>query len=101
MCDKNANYKKNEIFFCNKHAKKSEYYIPTINIKTLEKNNINDLYDIIIKYDISYNKDLKNKSYILNTIIEHYKNNFLEKIELINANNVNIIHLGINIFNKF
>ena len=28
---------KKNIFFCNKHAKNSEYYIPTINIKTLEK----------------------------------------------------------------
>ena len=100
-CNKNANYKKNDIFFCNKHAKISEYYIPTINIKTLEKKNINDLYNIITTYDISCNKDFKNKSYILNTIIEHYKNNFLEKIESVNANNVNIIDLGINIFNEF
>ena len=37
----------------------------------------------------------------MNIIIEHYKNNFLEKIESVNANNVNIIDLGINIFHEF
>ena len=100
-CNKNANYKKNEEFFCNKHSKNCQYNVPTIDIKTIEKKNINELYDIINTHDISYNKNLKNKSYISSIIIDYYQNNFLEKVEIVNANNVNIINLGINIYKEF
>ena len=102
MCNKNAKFSKNKYFYCNQHSKHSDYKIPNKNTKNISKQTIKSLKEIADECEIEYNKSSK-KEEILKLIEEHLNNNCLNCVETINANNINLIDLGINLkleFNK-
>jgi hypothetical protein len=100
-CNAKAKFYKDNLFFCKKHTKNEEFKIPNINIKTLAKQNIKALNDIInenniVLNNVECNKKI-NKQDIILAIEEHVKNKCFNIVETINANNVNLIDLGINL----
>tara|TARA_B100000989_G_C19500146_1_gene453868 strand:+ start:895 stop:1704 length:810 start_codon:yes stop_codon:yes gene_type:complete len=94
-CNAKAKFYKNNSFYCKKHTKNEEFKIPNINIKTLSKQNIKTLNDIIDKNNISIDKKT-NKQDLIKKIEEFMENYCFNVVETINANNVNLIDLGIN-----
>ena len=98
FCKKNAKYKKNDQFFCQQHAKHSEFKISNLNIKSLNKKNIKDLLNITKDYEIPINESIKQpKQELLKNIKEFIDNNYLEEVMIINTNEINLIDIGINI----
>ena len=55
QCSKKAKYVKDGIYYCKIHGKKSEYKIPTKELKAskLKKSRLSELKIIVDKYDIS------------------------------------------------
>lgn len=108
-CTNNAKFKKNGFFFCKKHAKISEYKIPTqeLQIKKIKKLTILKLKNLCKKYDISfcYDKSKRNsyKTQIINAINCELLTKYLDNIKIsnINANNFSLVNLGINLKKKF
>ena len=98
-CNCKAKFSKNNNFFCKKHTKNEDYKIPTFNTKTLVKQNMKNLLTIIEENNIKYERE-KNKNEIIKTIEEYVSNNCFDVIEDINANNVKLIDLGINLKNE-
>tara|TARA_B100000902_G_scaffold399901_1_gene473474 strand:- start:3974 stop:4801 length:828 start_codon:yes stop_codon:yes gene_type:complete len=101
-CNAKAKFYKNKSFFCKKHTKNEEFKIPNINIKTLAKQNIKSLNNIIeennIKCDLALELNKKlNKQDMIKVIEDHVENNCFNIIETINANNINLIDIGINL----
>ena len=98
-CKSKAKFYKNNYFFCKKHTKNEELKIPNINMKTLSKQSIKCLNDIITDNNIIHkNADKKlNKQELIKLIENYIENNCFNIVETINANNVNLIDLGINL----
>jgi hypothetical protein len=110
-CDEEK-YKKNIVYFCNKHAKKSKFKIPPseLDIKKIKKRKLVDIHGIIEKYkintkdknsggeeDINNNKRQKNtKEKIIEMIQKELDDNYLENIENIKACDIDLLTLGRN-----
>ena len=95
-CSCKAKFSKNDRFFCKKHTKNEEYKIPTINTKTLVKQNMKTLINIAEENSIVFDKSYS-KQELLKTIEDYVYNNCFDIIEEINANNVKLIDLGISL----
>ena len=95
-CNKQAKFSKKNIFYCKQHTKNTEYKIPPINVKTLSKKTMKDLITIASEYNIPCNKST-GKNNLIKLIGDHLNNTCFEIIETFNANNVNLIDLGINL----
>jgi hypothetical protein len=98
-CTKQACFHKNDTFYCKNHTKKTEYSLPVCNIKTLHKQSVANLSTLVEKYDLKLEKPI-NKSSLIKTIEEYANTTCFEAIETINANNVNLIDLGISLKNE-
>lgn len=98
-CSKQACFHKNDTFYCKNHTKKTEYSLPVCNIKTLHKHSVANLSTLVEKYDLKVEKPT-NKSSLIKTIEEYANTTCFEAIETINANNVNLIDLGISLKNE-
>lgn len=98
-CSKQACFHKNDTFYCKNHTKKTEYSLPLCNLKTLHKQSLANLSTLVEKYDLKLEKPI-NKSSIIKTIEEYANTTCFEAIETINANNVNLIDLGISLKNE-
>lgn len=96
LCKKQAKFTKNNHNFCKSHTKTSEYKIPIVNTKNLHKMNIKILQNIADDYLISYNKNSLKKE-IINLLLDHMNNTCLDIIETPNANNINLINIGISL----
>lgn len=110
-CDEEK-YKKNIVYFCNKHAKKSKFKIPPseLDIKKIKKRKLVDIHGIIEKYkidakdknsggeeDINNNKRQKNtKEKMIEMIQKELDDNYLENIENIKACDIDLLTLGRN-----
>tara|TARA_X000000368_G_scaffold393202_1_gene358707 strand:- start:968 stop:1771 length:804 start_codon:yes stop_codon:yes gene_type:complete len=99
-CIKPAKFCKDFNFFCNKHTKNTEYKIPTINTKTLSKQNLKNIISIANDNNIEYNKSIS-KNELIKLIEDHINNTCLNKIEQLNAKDINLIDLGINLKKEF
>ncbi len=101
-CKNNAKYCIDNIYYCNKHAKKTNYKILDYNINQFKKKSLKELINFSQDYDISFNNNLNTfdkKFYIINFI----QSKFLSSIETQNANNISLIDIGIcinKLFNK-
>ena len=100
FCKKNAKFKKNEQFFCKQHIKHSEFKISEINLNTLNKLKIKDLIQLIKKCDINLDANNNSKNECIKIIKDYVTDNYLEEITFTNANNINLIELGINLNNE-
>jgi hypothetical protein len=95
-CKSCAKFSKKNLFFCKKHTKNDTYKIPSINIKTLSKQSIKSIKKIAQDNSIDLENNT-NKSEIIKIIEDYVDNYCFDVIENINANNVNLIDLGINL----
>ena len=98
-CSKEAKFHKDNVFYCKNHTKKTEYSLPTCNIKTLHKQSIANLSTLIEQYQIKIEKPI-NKASLIKLLEEFLNSTCFEAIETVNANNVNLIDIGISIKNE-
>ena len=98
-CSKQACFHKNDTFYCKNHTKKTDYSLPLCNIKTLHKQSLANLSSLVEKFDLKLEKPI-NKSSLIKTIEEYANTTCFEAIETVNANNVNLIDLGISLKNE-
>lgn len=95
-CKKQAKYKKDDNYYCNQHTKNTEYKIPKKEFNNLSKENMKTLIEYAKDLNINI-ENIKSKLEIIK-LIEDYKNSsYLEVIETMNANNINLIDIGINL----
>ena len=101
-CGKPAKFTKNNIDYCRKHAKNSEFFIPSqrdINIKRLS---LPDIYEYIKSNDISLNifeqprKNIR-RTLIIEELEKYNATKFLDPIKTDNAGIVSLIEIGINL----
>jgi len=107
-CTNNAKYKKMDCLYCKKHAKNSDFFIPTkeLSQKKIKNYKISQLKNIIEKYKIpfSYDKSKKitYKFQMIETLLDIVQNKYLESLSSgPNANHFNLVTLGINLKEKF
>jgi len=98
-CSKEAKFHKDNIFYCKNHTKKTEYSLPTCNIKTLHKQSVANLSKLIEQYQIKIEKPI-NKASLIKLLEDYLNTTCFEAIESVNANNVNLIDIGISIKNE-
>lgn len=99
-CIKPAKFCKDCNFFCTKHSKNTEYKIPTINTKTLPKQNLKNIISIANDNNIEFDKSIS-KNELIKLIEDHINNTCLNVIEILNSNDINLIDLGINLKKEF
>ena len=80
LCNKKQ-YKKDNHFFCEKHAKASKYILPNKNTKLpfFKKQKIDSLISICNTHLIYFNEKLK-KDEVVNKLFEFYQKNCLEEL---------------------
>lgn len=98
-CKKIAKYSKKDKYFCKQHTNNSNYKIPEIEFKNLSKQNIKTLFEFADKLNIEYDKTIS-KNNLIKLIEDTKEELYLEKIEPINSNNLNLIDIGINLKNE-
>jgi len=98
-CIKQANFHKNNNYYCKTHTKKTDYTLPICNIKTLHKQTIAELSIIVEDYQLKIEKPI-NKTSLIKVIEEYLNSTCFEVVENINANNINLIDLGISLKNE-
>lgn len=94
-CNNKGKYHINNVYYCNKHAKKSDYKILDFKICQLKKKSLKELISFSKVHDISYcNLNNENDK---NNIIEYIQSKLLCHIENVNTNNISLIDIGINV----
>ena len=99
-----AKFKKNDMFYCLKHAKaEKQYIIPTAELKpaTINKQKIAQLLLLADKYKIFFDKEKTKKPELLSLIHTYINEKCFEKAAEVNASNVDLITVGRNIQKKF
>jgi len=101
ICNREAKYSKNNIYYCKSCAKKSNYIVPSNTFKKLtqKRTTINELKKIAHDYEIIL-KDKAKKQDIIDTITEYLKTKYLDIIEKKKANNISLIDIGIELSKK-
>jgi len=96
LCKKKPAFYKNSNYYCKIHAKKTDYSIPSCNIKTLHKQSLKKLILLADEYKLVIDKSIKKPMLIV--LLEDYLNSHcLQAVENISANSINLVHIGINI----
>ena len=99
-----AKFKKNEMFYCLKHAKaEKQYIIQTSELKhtTINKQKLGQLLILADKYNIKYDKEKTKKPELVSLIHKYVDDTCFEKTAEVNASNVDLITVGRNIQKKF
>ena len=98
-CGKNAKYYKNDSYYCNIHSKNSNFLKPTEEIRILDtkikKNkriSEKKLIEFCKQNDLEYKKS---KDELKKIILNHINNKYLDIVEKINANKLNMVECGI------
>lgn len=100
ICNNNAKFYKNNVYYCKTHGSKQNLIVPTpeLSIQKIEKKKLNELIEICNKYNIKIS--LAHKKNLILAIKEFVKLYCLEKVETVNANNINLITIGKSICDK-
>jgi hypothetical protein len=100
-CKNTAKFKKADIYYCLKHAKKQPFIIPTGETKVgfINKQKVDALKTIAQSYSIQYDVNIK-KPELLSKIQGYLKTNCFESINTINASKIDMITLGKHLKNK-
>jgi len=99
-----AKFKKNEMFYCLKHAKgEKQYTIPTSELTHahINKQKIAQLILLAEKYKIKYDKEHMKKPDLVSLFHKYIEDTCFEKAAQVNASNVDLITVGRNIQKKF
>ena len=99
LCTNYAKYYKNNHYYCKKHANKSEYKLPTLELKKYKQLKINDLIKLTEDYDISFS-GLSNKTRLIKNIESFIETNVFEGINNMKCNEISLINIGIAIKEK-
>lgn len=101
LCNKEAKYYKNDIYYCKKHTKGLEYQIvpKSFNDKTIKKMKLDELLEFCKNNNIEIEKPYTKLS-IVNKINDYKKQHFLENITSMNADQYDLIYLGIKLKEK-
>jgi len=106
ICNKQAKYFKNNIYYCKIHAKKSDFLIPTEEIlkvkKKIYRKKISEKFmrefisdnGIILDATPKTLKKKYKKDELISIIEKYIENNYLNYIEKINTNTLNMIDCG-------
>lgn len=99
-CNKNAYYYKENNYYCKCHSKKSKYILPIneLKMKNIKNLKLKELKEICSKYNINFIN--KKKTEIIEEIKYFNNKNILDIVKKENANNINLIDIGIRIKNK-
>jgi len=104
LCNKPAKFTNgdNNQCFCLKHAKKSDFKVPTPDLKSsfINKQKIQKLFEIADKYKITYDKKTK-KTELLAIINTYILKNYLQEVQTKKAADVNLYNIGKNIKTHF
>lgn len=105
VCGKQAKYQKNNLHYCKQHAKKTEFKIPTSTsgitfLKKLKKMKINELFIQADQHALNYKKPIK-KDELLMLFEKHYKEDYLEPIEKIKADDMSLPTISRNMTKAF
>jgi hypothetical protein len=101
LCGKPAKFEKNGLHYCLKHAKKTNFLLPTNELKPsfLNKQKAQKLFDLADQYHIPY--DTKSKKIDILPLLNEYANNTcLQSIDSVNASKIDIVTIGRNIQSK-
>jgi hypothetical protein len=102
ICNKPAKYKKNDDCYCLKHSKKQSFQIPSLEETSnfINKQKIQTLYEIANNHNIQYDNKIK-KNDLINIINTHIEKNYFQEIKNVNASDVSLYNIGLNIKLKF
>jgi hypothetical protein len=102
ICNKPAKFKKENICFCLKHAKKQSFQIPPLELKQafINKQKIQKLHEIAQLYGIMHTPKIK-KAQLKYVINEYICNHYLEEILSTKADDVHLYDIGKNIKTHF
>jgi hypothetical protein len=102
ICNKPAKYKKNDNCYCLKHSKKQSFQIPSLEETSnfINKQKIQTLYEIANNHNIQYDNKIK-KNDLINLINSHIETNYFQEIKNVNASDVSLYNIGLNIKFKF
>ena len=100
VCQKKAKYKKNDQYYCDKHAKSSPFLVPTKSMKLpfLKKQKVDFLISLshsLFLFENTHEK-MKKDEYV-EKIFEHYEKKSLEPIQITKtkAGDIDLIDIGI------
>jgi hypothetical protein len=92
ICNKLAQYYKDDNFFCKTHVNSYNYKLPTSNITKYKSLKLDDLNTLCNEYDIEIIKN--NKQSIVQQIEEYIQKNIVNPITNLRCNNLNLIDIG-------
>lgn len=95
ICNNKGKFFKNDDVYCKMHSSKSDYKILTPDLLHAKRLKINELIKLCKNYNI-YKEDC-NKEKLLEIVEKFINDNYLENITNLNANEFNLIDLGISI----
>ena len=98
ICNKPAKFFKNDKYFCKCHSNKSEYKLLTTDFNNYKRMKINNLLDLLNKYEIEYNKK-SNKESLIKCLEQHIQKEYLEEVnnKKNNANDINLVDIAVSI----
>ena len=106
ICNKKATYRKvinnNTLYYCQVHAKQSEYLLPDNSVKKFKSWK----RDVLISYAASQNIALPinvtiTKDILIKHIGDYLENKLLERISSVSANEMTLIQMGIKLVAEF
>ena len=102
ICGKDAKYKRNNDYFCKRHAAKEDYAIPTAkdDITKIKKLKLNLLYAYADEHQIEYHKPIT-KASLITIVTNHIEKTFFQPVKIQRADTINLITLGRNLKSKF
>lgn len=92
ICNKLAQYYKDDNFYCKTHLNSSNYKLPTTTITKYKSLKIDDLNVLCKEYDIEIIKN--NKQSIIQQIEEYIQKNIVNPITNLRCNSINLIDIG-------
>lgn len=101
-CKNKAHYKKNNEYYCKKHAMNCKYIIPskTNKISFIKKHKKGELIQYCKNHFITHEKD-KNKEYYLSLVKKYMELNLMDTITSKKADSISLVTLGRTIEQKF
>ena len=102
-CNFQAKWKRENTYYCVKHAKQSPFLIPTNEFKTsyINKQNISGLKKIMDKLEIKYDNLNLKKVDMISLLLNVIREKCLESIEEVNASKMDLVTIGMNMKIKF
>tara|TARA_Y100000768_G_scaffold307929_6_gene242107 strand:+ start:7731 stop:8516 length:786 start_codon:yes stop_codon:yes gene_type:complete len=94
QCNENAKFTKNNIYYCQKHAKKTEFKIPPINLLTIEKKTKKDLVIMCNDNKIELPIGTSLKTDIISIVKSKYRKDYFTQVERIKAHAINLVDIG-------